>query len=81
MNKSLGGTECRIQIKSLLHLLRTIEITRADCLAAIDYPMPDFEDALMTVCAEREGVNFIVTRDNEFLKHPMTISPSEFLPL
>jgi len=41
--------------------------------------MPDFEDALVAVCADKENLNFIVTRDEEFLKLPKAISPSEFL--
>ena len=41
--------------------------------------MRDFEDALIIVCVDREGIDFIVTRDVEFLKIPKAISPSEFL--
>jgi hypothetical protein len=33
----------------------------------------------VAVCADKENLDFIVTRDEEFLKIPKAISPSEFL--
>jgi hypothetical protein len=33
----------------------------------------------VTVCADKEDIDFIVTRDTEFLKIQNAISPDEFL--
>ncbi|MCL1880448.1 MAG: PIN domain-containing protein [Actinomycetia bacterium] len=31
-------------------------------------PMEDFEDALVSICAEKAGVNCIVSRDEKYLQ-------------
>ena len=50
-----------------------------DCFATIDSPLPDFEDALVVVCADKENLDFIITRDIEFLKFTQAVSPKDFL--
>ena len=54
-----------------------------DCQKAIDTPMRDFEDALAVVCAEKEGLDYIVTYDKSVLSHTdlgvPEISPADFL--
>jgi predicted nucleic acid-binding protein len=79
LRKKFNDTESREKIRTLLNLLRAIDVTRADCFSALDSPISDFEDALVAVCAAKEGLDFIVTRDDEFLKIPKAISPSGFL--
>jgi predicted nucleic acid-binding protein len=79
IRKTYSDTDSREKIRTLLNLLRAIEVTRVDCFTALDSPMPDFEDALVSVCADKEDLDFIVTRDVEFLKIPKAILPSEFL--
>ena len=79
LRKSFSDAECRNKIQTLLNLLKIIEVTRSDCLVAIKSSMQDFEDALIFVCVDREGMDFIVTRDVEFLRIPKAISPSKFL--
>jgi hypothetical protein len=46
---------------------------------ALISPMSDCKDALVTVCADKVDIDFNVTRDDEFLKIPKAISPSDFL--
>jgi len=79
LRKTFNDAESREKIKTLLHLLQAIEVTKDDCFTALDSPMPDFEDALISVCADETNLDFIVTRDVEFLKLQKAISPSEFL--
>jgi len=62
-----------------LYVLQAIEITKYDCQTALDSPLPDFEDALVVVCAEKVNLDYIVTRDEELLVLPNAISPIEFL--
>ena len=79
IRKTFNDTDSREKIRTILNLLRAIEVTRADCVAALDSPIADFEDALIAVCADKEDLDFIVTRDTEFLKLENAISPSDFL--
>ena len=44
-----------------------VAVTHKDCEAALALPIDDFEDALVAVCAEKAGADYIVTRDEGFL--------------
>ncbi|MCL1884336.1 MAG: PIN domain-containing protein [Defluviitaleaceae bacterium] len=79
LRKTLGDVTSRNGIKKILYLLQTIEISKSDCLAALESPMADFEDALVVVCANKLNLDYIITRDEELLKHSNAISPIEFL--
>ena len=79
LRKTFNDAASREKIRTLLNLFQTIEVTKADCFIALDSAMPDFEDALIAVCADKADLDFIVTRDVEFLKLQKAISPSEFL--
>ena len=79
LRKKLSDAESREKIRTLLTLFQTVDVTKTNCFAALDSPISDFEDALVAVCAQGAGVHFVVTRDDEFLKHHRTISPSDFL--
>jgi predicted nucleic acid-binding protein len=73
LRKTLSDAESRGKVRAILQLLHAIEVTKADCFTALDSPMTDFEDALVTVCAEKVNLDYIVTRDGEFLKLPIAI--------
>jgi len=79
LSKTFSDTENRAKIRVILNLLQAIEVTKGDCFNALDSLMPDFEDALVAVCADKVNIDYIVTRDEEFLKIPNAISPSDFL--
>jgi predicted nucleic acid-binding protein len=79
LRKTFTDQESRAMITTLLNLLQAIEVTKNDCFTALISPMSDFEDALVTVCADKVDIDFIVTRDDEFLKIPKAVSPSDFL--
>ena len=79
LRKTFNDIDSRSKVRTLITLFQTIEVTKADCLVALDSLVPDFEDALVEVCADKESLDFIVTRDDEFLKLPKAISPNEFL--
>ena len=66
--KRLGGDTARGAVRHLLTILGVIAVDGDDCIGALDFPIADFEDALVSVCANREGVNHIVSNDKEFLK-------------
>ena len=59
-----------------------VSVSHEDCIKALSLPIDDFEDALVAVCAERSGVDYIVTRDEKFLGGESIvplISPDELL--
>ena len=75
----------RKAIKNLLLLFTVVGVDGRDCQKAIDAPMRDFEDALAVACAEKEGLDYIVTNDKDFLTQTglvvSAISPADFLSL
>ena len=81
LRKTFNDIESKEKIRTLMHLFEAIIISKKDCFDALDSLVSDFEDALVVVCAEKEDLNYIVTRDLELLKLPKAISPSGFLGL
>ncbi|MCL2164464.1 MAG: PIN domain-containing protein [Oscillospiraceae bacterium] len=68
----------------LLSNYGVVSVTHEDCKAALTFPIEDFEDALVVVCAQRAGVEYIVTRDDKFLSVPSPvelISPKAFVSM
>lgn len=71
-----------IGILQKLSAIFDIENMRAEDLRkAAALPIPDFEDALQCVCAQRIKADYIVTRNiKDFLQSKvMAVKPSEFL--
>jgi predicted nucleic acid-binding protein len=71
-------------LSDLFELFSIIGICQADCYDAHESEIADFEDALLVVCAQTEGVDVIVTSDVELLSyetHPPLITPQRFLQL
>ena len=80
IRKTFNDTDSREKIRTILkYFLQAIEVTKDDCFTALDSTLADFEDALVAVCADKEDIDFIVTRDTQFLKLEKAISPSDFL--
>jgi predicted nucleic acid-binding protein len=79
LSKTIGYDLTIQAIDNLLDAFEVITVTKTDCIKARQSAIKDFEDALVAVCAEKVGVDYVVTRDKEFLTHKNTISPSEFL--
>lgn len=68
----------------LLENYGVVSVTREDCKAALSLPLEDFEDALVIVCAKNANADYIVTRDDDFLRvdSPVKlISPKEFMSI
>lgn len=67
----------------LLGQYGVVEVTHNDCIGALELANDGFEDALLSVCAAKVQADFIVFRDEAFLKadSPVkVISPVDFLP-
>jgi predicted nucleic acid-binding protein len=68
----------------LLEKYGVVTVTHEDCKTALSLPIEDFEDALAVVCARNVNADYIVTRDDEFLRVDSSvklISPKDFIAI
>jgi predicted nucleic acid-binding protein len=79
--KHLSKNDLHKTLHSLFKIFDIIDVFGADCRKALDFPLVDYEDALLAVCGERAFVDYIITRDEEFLRQTKipVISPSDFV--
>jgi len=80
--KRIGNSAARNAIAQLLKILGVIAVDGNDCAAALNLPMDDFEDAVIVSCASKEGINYIISNDKDFLDISQNlasvISPEDF---
>ncbi|MCM1329204.1 MAG: PIN domain-containing protein [Ruminococcus sp.] len=67
LRKEHGADKAKVMVQKLLLILDVIGIEKADCINALSLSMNDFEDALIAVCAEKAGADYIVSRDKKFI--------------
>lgn len=83
VSKNRNEATARKVIKNLLLSFSVVSVTGEDCSQAVDFPMDDFEDALVVVCAEKMVLSYIVTNDKVFLNSAdlsvPAVSPAVFL--
>jgi len=82
LNKVHGANKTKVIIKNLLRVLDIISVEPADCVTALEKPMSDFEDALVDSCAQKINANYIISRDEAFIKAQTSvevIAPGEMI--
>jgi len=83
--KRLGDIPTREALRNLFNLLGIISVDSDDCVDALNLPIPDFEDALVIVCADKIDIDYIITNDQGFLsvdsKLANVITANDFLAL
>jgi len=52
----------------LLATYKIVSVTHEDCINAMDIPIDDFEDALVASCAKKIEADYIISRDEKFLR-------------
>jgi predicted nucleic acid-binding protein len=72
--KNVSEATAREAIRNLLQLFTVVDVRGEDCELALDSPIADYEDALVATCAARAEVDYIVTRDEDFLKNRAGVS-------
>lgn len=74
-------TVAREKTRVLLRLLEVVPVDEDRLLQALDLPMGDYGDAVQVACAEKSGVNVIVTRNgDDFQGTDLDVrSPAELL--
>lgn len=82
LRKEHGADKAKIMLQKMLLILDIISIDPTDCVDAFALPMADFEDAILAVCAKKIKADFIVTRDERFIKEKTevkTVMPEQLL--
>lgn len=82
VRKNVPEIAAREALRNLLQLFTVVDISGEDCDIAMDSPVNDYEDALVAVCAAKAGVDYIITRDEDFLKARAdvpVVTPTAFL--
>ena len=81
MRKELGWEQISGVLQKLSAILDIEDMRAEDLRKAAALPIPDFEDALQCVCAQRIKADYIVTRNiKDFLQSKvMAVKPSELL--
>ena len=80
-SKARDLKSARAVLYFMLDNYTVVSVTHEDCKAAMSLSIADFEDALVAVCAKKAGADYIITRDDEFLKAALPvklITPKEF---
>jgi predicted nucleic acid-binding protein len=83
-SKARDIKSARVALSFLLKNYNVVSVTHEDCISAMSVNIEDFEDALVVVCAQKANVDYIVTRDEMFLKAKLsikTILPKEFVSI
>ncbi|MCL2649283.1 MAG: PIN domain-containing protein [Phycisphaerales bacterium] len=68
----------------LLATYKIVSVTHKDCVNAMSIPIEDFEDALVSACAQKAEADYIISRDDKFLQgnSPVkVIEPKDFLKM
>ena len=84
LQKVQGSSNAKASIANLMTVMNIIPLSEKDCSDALALPFEDFEDAIIAVCAEKAGVDYIVSRDNEFIKAKTAvevITPGQLLEI
>jgi predicted nucleic acid-binding protein len=71
----------RTTMLGLMDLLAILPVSANECYDAFDTGIADFEDSLLAVCAEKNALDRIVTRNaKDFRNSPVpVVSPQEYL--
>ncbi|MFW6306732.1 MAG: PIN domain-containing protein [Bacillota bacterium] len=82
LNRSLKNKQKLYSaIDILLKLVKIIDVTENDVKKAFHPEIIDFEDELISVCAERAKIDYIITRNTkDFIKSTIpAVEPKDFI--
>jgi predicted nucleic acid-binding protein len=83
LRKHLDNEALKAALRGLMELLEVMEVTGDNCLAALDLPMNDYEDAILACCAKNWAADCIVTRNTKDFTHSpvKAMTPKDFLKI
>lgn len=80
LRKFSSENTARGYILKLFQIFKVLPVSEDACIAALESPIPDYEDGLQDICACLARCDCIITRDENFLKYSsLAISPTGFL--
>lgn len=82
--KGIGDQAAREAVSDVLSIFDIAQVDGDCCSMALNLPMNDYEDAVLSVCAAKEGADYIATNDRGFLnaESPVpTKTPRELVAL
>lgn len=81
MRKEMDRSQIEAIIAKLGSIITIADMKADDLRKAAALPIPDFEDALQSVCASRLKADFIITRNLKDFKNSkvMAIKPTELI--
>ena len=83
-SKSRDVALAKAALNFLINQYGIVSVTEDDCKKALNLQIDDFEDALVVACASKANVDYIITRDEKFLKDTSLvklITPKDFINL
>ena len=63
-----NAAKAKAVVANLISVVNVISLTETDCADALALPMIDFEGAVISVCAKKVKADYIVSRDETFIK-------------
>jgi predicted nucleic acid-binding protein len=83
LRKHISPSLVREAVQALLLIVDVANVLKSDIVSAFSSDMKDYEDAVQSLCAERMGADFIVTRNlNDFISSKISaISPGDALKI
>ena len=68
LQKIQGAEKTKRTITNLMTAINIAPLTENDCTDALALPMNDFEDAIIVICAQKICADYILSRDEKFIK-------------
>lgn len=70
-------------LKSWNFAVQVLSIQSEDCLKALNSSVADYEDAVISEVASREGIDYIITRNTKDFQNSTVkaVTPSEFIKI
>jgi len=75
------GTAAKNIIAKLLNSFQIAAVDKTDCVNALNTPINDYEDALVSVCAKKVKAELIISRNEKDFRNSavQALSPADFL--
>ncbi|MCR5126137.1 MAG: PIN domain-containing protein [Treponema sp.] len=73
--------QIKAALSKLFSIVEIFAVDSSDCKNALNSPVDDFEDAVLSECASRNGADYIITRNKkDYAKSSVnSLSPAEFV--
>ena len=73
LRKVQGSNDAKTTLKNLITVFNTISLEEKDCIEALNLPNNDYDDSVISICAKKADVDYIVSRDEDFINSVSSI--------